>query len=229
MFSISRFPGCLYRQLQGKSKSELNYFSFDAERGLVQESEESTYHLPDEMSFVVDKMIDYLYTGDYSDPTDKGPEDGNPKEQWDTMSSLQLHAKLFALGDKYDIPELCDLTLEKYSKRAGEDNPSEYLDSLADVFFSPTIQNTALKEAAVRIPRGYLGVRLQYESVRMKYDSVITQVPEYANQLLLTFWELPYMHYCKLCEPNTPLWPTGGTCRKCRTYYKISRPRPAKQ
>lgn len=66
----------------------------------------------DESLPVVRKMLDYLYTGDYSELIDDSPTDILPNVQPLSISALQLHAQLFAVGDKYCIPELCDAARE---------------------------------------------------------------------------------------------------------------------
>ena len=127
----------------------------------------------DESIPVVRKMLDYLYTGDYSELIDDSPTDVSPKVPLFSISALQLHAQLFALGDKYCIPELCDAAVEKYSKKIVDHfDPFEYLDSIPDVFFSPLSHNGGLKELAVRLSRDNLGFHLRDTSVRAKYDSV---------------------------------------------------------
>jgi hypothetical protein len=128
----------------------------------------------DESLPVVRKMLDYLYTGDYSELIDDSPTDVLPNVQPLSISALQLHAQLFAVGDKYCIPELCDAAAGKYSNRiVGHFDPFEYLDSIPDVFFSPLSHDAALKELVVRLSRDYLEFHLRDTSVRATYSRLV--------------------------------------------------------
>ncbi|KAJ5247214.1 hypothetical protein N7468_002197 [Penicillium chermesinum] len=145
----------------------------------MKEAALSTFHMPDETIVLVKKMIDYVYTGDYSDLLDS-PTDNpvDPKEPLPPISVLQLHAQIFILGDKYCIAELCDTAVEKYLTRIEEQfDPLEFLDSLPDVFFTELEKNMELRTAAIRISRQRLVSCFQDAAVRGKYESIAAQVP----------------------------------------------------
>lgn len=150
---------------------------------------------------VVEKMLEYLYTGDYSEPGDDGLKNASsihlskkvakelPKSPVAPISALQLHAKLFALGDKYCIQDLCQMASSKYSYRVtSRFDAIECLDSIPDVFFSSLKNGEELKRAAVDASKTHLGRYMRAEPVRAKYDLIIAQVPEFAKLLLEKFW-----------------------------------------
>lgn len=172
--------------------------------------------MTDESIHVVKKMLDYLYTGDYSELIDHSPMDVQTEEPTLAISPLQLHANLFALGDKYCIPELCVTALGKYSNIIESDfDPFAYLESIPDIFFSPLRNNTGLKDVAVLVPRDNLEFHLRDASVRAKYDLITAQVPEFAKQLLDTFWDAPILRECESCGPKRPMSVLQVRCRKC--------------
>jgi hypothetical protein len=68
-----------------------------------------------DMSFMeLKKMVSCFYSMNYDDeiPEETGQETGPH------ISLLQLHARMFALGDRYDILGLRDVAVKKYSSRA---------------------------------------------------------------------------------------------------------------
>ena len=70
-------------------------------------------------------MVHFFYNLDY---------DGHPPDGTD-MSPLQLHARMFALADHYDVLSLSTITVEKYSSRSAVScMPIEFLASVQDIY-----------------------------------------------------------------------------------------------
>ena len=112
--------------------------------------------MTDESKDVVRKMLDYLYTGDYSELLNESPTDSAEAPPM-TISALHLHAQLFAIGEKYYVLELCDAVAEKYLNRVETYfDPLEFFDSIPDIFYSPINHNRALRELVVRFSRDNL-------------------------------------------------------------------------
>ncbi|KAJ6145457.1 hypothetical protein N7470_009352 [Penicillium chermesinum] len=173
--------------------------------------------MPDETIVLVKKMIDYVYTGDYSDLLDS-PTDNpvDPKEPLPPISVLQLHAQIFILGDKYCIAELCDTAVEKYLTRIEEQfDPLEFLDSLPDVFFTELEKNMELRTAAIRISRQRLVSCFQDAAVRGKYESIAAQVPGFVRGLLGTFLDAQLLGTARACGPGNPMLASLVKCRGC--------------
>lgn len=170
----------------------------------VQEAIENTYHMLGESTPVVKKMLEYLYQGDYSEELNEGPsDDGSPSDESlktpvSAMSALQLHARLFALGDKFIIPQLCGAAAAKYRDRIRKKfNALEYLDSMPDVFYSILSHNDKLQSIAVQFASTKLESALEDEPVRAKYDSMAIQVPQFVKKTLdFYFDESPQCHDC---------------------------------
>lgn len=84
----------------------------------------------DDSLTMVKRMIDFFYVMDYDEEvvTPEGAECG-------LLSGLQVHARMFALADKYNIHELRALSAAKYSSKFKEaSSPLEFLDSVPDVY-----------------------------------------------------------------------------------------------
>lgn len=168
--------------------------------------------MQDEIPQVVDKMLDYLYTGDYTEVFNDLPP-GPSQGPLLPISALQLHAKIFDLGDKYDIQALCGLAVQKYSNaNQAKFDAIEYLDSIPDVFSSPLAANNALEKLAIIVSRDKLRAHLENESVREKYEFIIAEVPDFAIGLLDTLWKPVYS--CWTCG-DLPWESANKYCGKC--------------
>ncbi|KAJ5557176.1 hypothetical protein N7494_001091 [Penicillium frequentans] len=157
----------------------------------VQEAAENTYHMLGESTPVVKKMLEYLYQGDYSlDLNESLSDDGSLSDESlktpvSAMSALQLHARLFALSDKYILPELCDAAVAKYRDRIeNKFDALEFLDSMPDVYFSLLSHNDKLQSIAVRFAVINLESAIRDSSIRAKYDSIAIQLPQFVKQML---------------------------------------------
>lgn len=183
------------------------------------------FHMTGESTSVVRKMLDYLYTGDYSDPCDESPTNESPKTPVLSVSPLQLHAQLFALGDQYIIPELCDVAAEKYLSRiVNQFEPLEYFDSLPDVFFSPLNHNKKLQELAVRSSRDKLEYVLRANTtIRAKYDSIAIQVPEFVKEMLDSYFDAPVVGNCPDCGYQNTKDSLQAKCRGCGGVWRCDR------
>lgn len=179
----------------------------------------------DETIPVVRKMLEYLYTGDYSEFNVDSPTGAPEKETLSSMSPLQLHAQLFALGDKYGILELCDAATERYSSRLiGKFDPFEYLDSIPDVYFSPLSHNKGLKKLVVSFSRDNLRFHLRDTSVRAKYDSIAEETPDFVKEILDTYFDAPLLEDCQ-CGRARPMSVLQARCQKCGRGKEVSRNR----
>lgn len=172
--------------------------------------------MTEESSTVVRKMLDYLYTGDYSERLEELPTDGSAEAPPLPLSPLQLHAKVFALGDKYCVTDLCDASAAKYLKRIEDQfDPLEFLDSIPDVFYSPFNYDGALRELVLRFSRDNLEALRRNTNVRAKYDSVAAQAPEFVKEMLDTYLDAPLLGYCENCGCRRPMLPLQARCGKC--------------
>ncbi|KAJ6003117.1 hypothetical protein N7451_005664 [Penicillium sp. IBT 35674x] len=116
-------------------------------------------------------MMDFVYTGEYDDKFDENQTYEPHKTLVLLLSPLRLHAQLFALGDKYDIPGLCDAAADKYESK------------LWYVFFARLGHNNKLQNYAVNAGRLKFPYVLQDKDMHAKYEFLV-EVPEFAIQFL---------------------------------------------
>jgi len=122
-------------------------------------------------------MIEYFYTGDY----DLHPSVENETEPF---SVLELHAKVFALADKYDAHHLRKRAVDHYKHRLEECDADEFLASIATIYQAtgPTIRS--LKDIAVEHAQTQLQrVARRQEDVRRTFSETVEAVPALARDM----------------------------------------------
>lgn len=95
-------------------------------------------------------MVNFFYSMDYDDDISEVTE----QETGPRLSLLQLHARMFALGDRYDIPGLRDVAVKKHSSRCAVScDPLELIESICDVYERTTASVSQLRNAACVLMR----------------------------------------------------------------------------
>ena len=94
-----------------------------------QEALTNTINLTDDGLSLVSRMVHCLYYGSY-DPFDAVID----SEIW--KSAHQLHAAMYALGDKYDLTLLKETALADFNKRGADHSPLGLLESIPIVYSS---------------------------------------------------------------------------------------------
>lgn len=90
-------------------------------------------------------MVNFFYSMDYDDDISEVTE----QESGPRLSLLQLHARMVALGDRYDIPGLRDVAVKKYSSRCAVScDPLELITSICDVYERTTASVRQLRNAS---------------------------------------------------------------------------------
>ena len=166
--------------------------------------------MSDDSKSIVEKMLDFVYTGDYTEffcqPTNNQPP---------SISALKLHARLFALADRYSISALCDVAADKYMSRFKHHfDPLEYLQSIPDIYFSTTLCNRKLREYILKFSRDNLQSLLHERPIREKYNSVAAQVPSLVKNMLDTYIDAPVLGSCLNCGNRKPMLPLQVRCQE---------------
>jgi speckle-type POZ protein len=161
-------------------------------------------HLP---HFVLKQMINFFYNMDYDDDL---PDEAD-------MSPLQLHARMFALADQYDIPGLSTIALEKYSSRCAVSwVPMEFLASIQDVYETTPICIRQLRDTACMAIRKHLPKMLDDTDVAEMYEKILVENPGFVRDLLRSYVCNPLYGRCSLCCSNQPMEAHKVSCKKCR-------------
>ena len=159
--------------------------------------------------------MDFFYCGEYSDPSegDKGKEA--------PLSALELHAEMYALGDKYQAPELSRLAMQKYEGRLGRDwAPQDFLRSIAMVYKLTPESNRELRNTTLRHARSSIEQLQSDDMMRIRFKETCLDVPEFAVDLLQSYIDVPLRGDCSLCGPHQPVRPIQLRCLKCERGWR---------
>ncbi len=153
---------------------------------------------------------DFFYCGDYSDPT--GGDEG--KEE--PFSILELHAEMYALGDKYQAPGLLRLAMQKYEGRLKRDwVPQAFLRSIARVYKLTPESNRELRNATFRHARSNIEQFQSDDAMRIQFKGTCLDVPEFAIDLLQSYIDVPLRGDYSQCGRRQPVEPIQLRCLKC--------------
>ena len=153
------------------------------------------------------KLVDFFYSSEYDDCL---PEEAD-------ISLLQLHARMFALADQYDIPGLSHLAAEKYFSRCTASwEPLEFLVSLQDVYETTPVSTRLLRNTACTAIRKQLPRMLDNKDVAEMYDKILSGTPDFTKDLLRCYVSNPLYGYCQSCYSYQPMEALQGRCKKCK-------------
>lgn len=155
--------------------------------------------MTDDPSPIVDKLLQYLYTGDYTSILGKNGENVD-------ISALQLHARVFALADKYDVQGLCELVMAKYYSRLEDDfNAVEFLESIPDVYHLTPPEIGTQRTLAIHFARKFLEKTLHDTAYKKIYHDITLQVPTFTKYLLDSYIASPILADCVNCGSAKPM------------------------
>ena len=147
----------------------------------------------------LNKMVQFFYSMSYDDDIPELTE----RETLSLISLLQLHARMFALGDRYDIPGLRDVAVKKYSSRCAVSwEPLEFIESLCDVYERTPSSIRHLRNAACILMRKKLSRMLDDKAVAAAYKKVLIEVPEFTKDILGIYVTAPLYGDCSTYSLN---------------------------
>ena len=157
-------------------------------------------------------MVQFFYSMSYDDDIPEVTEG----ETEPLISLLQLHARMFALGDRYDIPGLRDKAVKKYSSRCALScEPLEFIESICDVYERTPSSIRHLRYAACIRMRKKLPKMLDSEAVAAAYEKVLTEVPEFTKDMLGIYVTAPLYGDCSTCGSDQAFEALQVRCNGC--------------
>ncbi|KAI9809482.1 MAG: hypothetical protein M1826_003896, partial [Phylliscum demangeonii] len=163
------------------------------------EAESANIRLDDDELPLVRRMIDFLYKLDYSDEG----EPPNPSSEYEDgavirespptdlleCSALTVHARMYAIADKYQIPGLKDLSKRKFSTTVTDKWNNESFSHAVRVVYNSTPQNDrGLRDVVARIGREHIHALRD----RGEFKCVLREVNDFTlNVLNLAVNDLP--------------------------------------
>lgn len=168
------------------------------------ESSTNTIDLTDDGISLISRMIKCLYHGSYANF--HAVDDA---ENW--KSPYQLHAAMYALGDKYDITLLQDTALANFAKlgtkpgdilgfKAGD--LVDFIESIPIVYSSTPDSDRKLRDLTLEKIKAS-PYQFLHEDVKESFQKVVVEVPDFS-------WDL-HRHWMTIApEPRK----TGSSKRK---------------
>ncbi|OBS25166.1 hypothetical protein FPOA_05701 [Fusarium poae] len=184
--------------------------------GQFKEALSGTYDLMSDQPEMVQLMVDYLYTGDYS-------VDMNGASEEDTgynSAALSTHAVMYSLGDKYDIEGLRNLSTQKYcSELHGSLSTNDFFSSIPYVYTLTPESSRDLRDPVLSFARNLLGGEgpITLGFVQEAMDELFVECPEFVKELLYSLLQSPLMGYCP-CTGTRDMVSIEARecrCRKC--------------
>ncbi|KAI8711510.1 BTB domain-containing protein [Fusarium sp. LHS14.1] len=170
------------------------------------EATSRTYRIDDFPLAVVERMVEYMYTGDYSSPD----EDSTSEENVNHVPVLSVHTTMASIADKYDIQGLVALATEKYANTLENDPDFEkFLDSVADIYCIPAEISQPLRDAAVEFARSAARTAVDSWKGWDKLQEVLSDCPEFSKEFLCSVIQRPVMPILGHCD-HCQNWGTKG-------------------
>ncbi|RBA15807.1 hypothetical protein FPRO05_12414 [Fusarium proliferatum] len=171
----------------------------------AQEASSGIYDMNDHPLDVVNRMVEYLYTGTYEIPED---------------AELSTHASMFTLADKYGIGGLQALASKKYLECLDEScNWHDFTSSISQVYELPRETSKTLRVGALMMAREHLGTALTAIELGNVIDEFLYDCPEFAKDLLSLSLRFSLMGTCRnptcMSKSAVPIEVLQGRCQKC--------------
>ncbi|KAI5460405.1 BTB/POZ protein [Mariannaea sp. PMI_226] len=178
--------------------------------GQFMEASSRTYCLDSHSLSDVLRMVEYLYTGDYTVDSDEVASDKS------TTSILSLHAIMFALAHEYDISGLEYLAADKYSNSLETNSDfCTFLLSIPHVYDLTPSTSRGLRDRALAFARLKVSVFLRSPDAQKLFDEMTAGSPDFIRELLHSFIQSPLLGDCSTCGSAVPMTPTQQRCKKC--------------
>ncbi|RMJ15470.1 hypothetical protein CDV36_004882 [Fusarium kuroshium] len=182
------------------------------------EATSRTYRIDDFPLAVVERMVEYMYTGNYSDP-DESNTSGSDAEE---LPVLLLHTTMASLADKYDIEGLVALATKKYTEALKNDRDFEkFLDSVPEIYGMPAELSQPLRDAAVVFARREVREAVDSWKAWSKFEEVVRDCPQFSKEFLCSVIRnplKPMLGYCGRCQDDktkVPVEVLQCRCTKC--------------
>jgi hypothetical protein len=163
--------------------------------------------LPEDSVTVVEKMIEFLYTANYTvDDTQASP----------SPSNLTLHAELYAIADKYGLPSLAGEAKSQFLNTTTSTSwdAQDFLNSIYSIYNLTPESDRGLRDVAINCARSHSRELFQ-GSVRELLQAVSLKVPDFAFDLLGSFIQTPVLGRCSTCGPNQKVECLQLRCLRC--------------
>ncbi|KAI9791657.1 MAG: hypothetical protein M1835_000208 [Candelina submexicana] len=154
--------------------------------------------------------------------TDPASEESipGPADDIDRITPLVLNARVYTIGERYDIWALKELAQQKFVARAknGGWNSEDFSLAIREVYEWTTDEDQGLRQLLVTIAAEHIKALRD----RGEFNEVISDVPDFTRRLLIEVLQTKYSSqgvYCRTCQVNGYASAERG-CINCGRYLE---------
>lgn len=190
-----------------------------AKSNRTKESTTSSIELPEDEPMVVAKMIEFLYTASY-----RNTDTSNTTTE--ELYELGLHAKLYAIADKYGIDGLAVESKSIFLAATQTSwNGQEFLRSIPSIYNLTPESNRGLRDIAVSCTRLHSKELSTEVELQELWKDVSLQAPLYSIDVVDSFLKAPLLGHCHSCGPDQVVDALQLRCRRCGKGGAYCRPK----
>ncbi|KAG5965629.1 hypothetical protein E4U58_002766 [Claviceps cyperi] len=181
------------------------------------------YEIKDCSDALVERMLDYIYTGNYDELSSKGPAEEGQEPSKKTAKvgpapQVMLHVKMMELGDLYLIEGLVQLASNRFMKLLTSETTKNILaDIIPEVYAFESNSANGIQNSVVGLMRERLAQLPLAADVDGSLGDVMRDVPEFTRDLLKSYVDAPILGHCRDCgnDRTVPLAPLQYKCLLC--------------
>ena len=156
-------------------------------------------------------MVDFLYSMNYDTSMLEDTKAESPTQ----TSPLQFHARMFALGDRYDISGLRGVAANNYRDRCAIAQDLEIIHAIHDVYERTPASITQLRTFTCKCIQSHLPKMINDATIRSTYQNILIKIPEFSRDLLDRYVEAPLYGTCGTCCSSQAFEVLQVRCKKC--------------
>ncbi|KAG6124762.1 hypothetical protein E4U12_007908 [Claviceps purpurea] len=151
----------------------------------------SVYEIKESSSVLVERMLDYMYTGTYDElpskaPAKEGQELSEKAAKLGPAAHVMLHAKMMELGDFYMVEGLSQHASEKFETLLAPETPRNLLvDIVPEVYAFES--STTMRKIIVQSLRKKLDPPPLETDLAETMAEVATAVPRFAMDMIMSY------------------------------------------
>ena len=212
--SLKVLQEVLRGQVRG-NEPDSRHFVFAYKLMSFKEAQNGTMELKDENLEAVDSMINYFYSFNYESHLYEGA----------FSDLLELHASVYAVADKYDVPDLKQLAARKFSRDAAvvlieKRTP---FGGFHEAYTSTPTTDRVLRDMVVEFWAAG-GATLIKQQGREAVEKFLRDTPDFAHDLAMKYSERPDTPFRGECKCGRNFVHIGRSIFQSRNCDKCSRP-----
>lgn len=152
-------------------------------------------------------MLQFLYSSTYRSPKD-----------------MALHVEMYAMGDKFDLPRLCQFATVKFKESVPtptthatlkEISQKTLIEMIPRIYESTPDSNKGLRTIAVWNVRKDYDCYSSRPDLKGKFREMLQSTWSFTDDLLQDFAARPLIGRCSSCGPGKALRATKKSCAAC--------------